>query len=145
MQVVVVANSTNKTWLSSADLENPPDNSLIRVDTPTSTGSTLDRRLKGRKLDDSEVFVYSPSSYDNIEAGDTYEESKNNKNVTKVLILYSHFIHEKILLCADLNISHISVIAVEDGDGEKDRSSPSISNVSSVVVHSNSGMHIHRT
>jgi hypothetical protein len=81
-QVVVVANSTNKTWVSSTDLQDDASVQSHRfesgssVGTPSSTPSTLDR-VKGRKLDDSEVVVFSPTSSDVQNAeDDIYEQSK---------------------------------------------------------------------
>jgi len=69
----VVANSTNKTWLSSNDLHD--DVSSQASATPTSTPSTLDR-VRGRKLDDSEVVVFSPIASDVPSVGDdVYEQS----------------------------------------------------------------------
>ena len=84
-----MANSTNKTWLSSNDLQDDASSQSYRIDsnsstagttpgTPSSTPSTLDR-VRGRKLDDSEVVVFSPTSSDLPSAeDDIYEQSRIN-------------------------------------------------------------------
>ena len=140
-----MANSTNQTWLSSTEADDHDEqyrvgssNSMVgRSETPTSTVSTLDRRLKGRKLDDSEVMVCSPNTFDHHAGDDHYEESKM-QNVKSYFVFA---VSNNFVFHSDFNISHISVIAVdEDGD----RSSPTPANVSSVLVQSQSrsGKHI---
>lgn len=58
------------------------DSPLLIPGTPSSTPSTLDRRVQGRKLDDSEVVVFSPVTTERNEtpeaAEDFYEQSKLN-------------------------------------------------------------------
>ncbi|CAG7838593.1 unnamed protein product [Allacma fusca] len=110
-QVVVVANSTNKTWLSSNDLQT--EGAFRRditssVGTPTSTPSTLDRSVKGRKLDDSEVVVFSPVTQEPAVSTDIYEQN--------------------------LNISHVSVVAVGE-DSSEPWGTPRGNNISEVAVN----------
>ena len=88
-----MANSTNKTWLSSNDLQDETSSAQQQIlgsnsnsnssnALPSSTPSSLDRHHsgtpRGRKLDDSEVLVYSPSASNNqIPMPDIYEDSKS--------------------------------------------------------------------
>ena len=75
-----MANSTNKTWLSSNDLQADGmyrhESSSSADGCPSSTPSTLDRSVKGRKLDDSEVVVFSPVAQDPLSEADIYEQGK---------------------------------------------------------------------
>jgi len=79
LQVVVVANSTNKTWLSSNDLQTEDGRRKLN-ETPknpvtTTTSVREGDTLKGQKLDDSEVVVLSPV-IDRHSPVDIYEQSK---------------------------------------------------------------------
>lgn len=76
---MVVANSTNKTWLSSNDLQTEDGrrklNEAPKTPVTTLASSRECDTLKGRKLDDSEVVVLSPVM-DRHSPVDIYEQSK---------------------------------------------------------------------
>ncbi len=62
--MVVVANSTNKTWISSKDVTD--ESSVQSSDLESNSGRIS---VRSQKLDDSEVIVTTP---------DIYEQSKLN-------------------------------------------------------------------
>lgn len=72
-QVVVVANSTNKTWLSSNDSNNDMSSESGANHQSQSTSPVPE--TKGKILDDSEVVVLSPH-VDRHSPVDVYEQSE---------------------------------------------------------------------
>lgn len=144
-----MANSTNKTWLSSNDPQKEDgkrklcETSSVPI-TSSSSASGLDGELtKGRRLDDSEVVVLSPM-LDRHSPVDIYEQSRHQWKLKH--FLSSCFIGsiQSNNACyfkspTDLNISHISVVAVGDETNWND----SRNNVSAVMVQPSQGMVSH--